>query len=49
LPQINILARSIANIGDVDGDGVVDIAVGNDSRWTLMGGLGKRGCLYICF
>ncbi len=37
-------SRSIANIGDIDGDGVVDIAVGNDLDGD--GGINK-GSVYI--
>ncbi len=39
-------SRSISNIGDVDGDGVVDIAVGNDLDGD--GGINK-GSVYILF
>jgi hypothetical protein len=39
-------SRSIANIGDIDGDGVVDIAVGNDLDGD--GGTWK-GSVYILF
>ncbi len=39
---------SVANIGDIDGDGVPDLAVGSSGDPSSSSGLVNSGCVYIC-
>jgi hypothetical protein len=44
LPSINQFGASVASIGDIDGDGIADLAVGDT---TDAGGGTQRGAVYI--
>jgi hypothetical protein len=46
LPNFSFFGRSIANLGDLDGDGVTDLAVGNSG---LGAGTNHPGAVYVLF
>ena len=48
LADNDLFGISVANIGDLDGDGVNDIAVGENGMCGCIGG-GRSGAVYIMF